>query len=349
MNADERVGPIDGMTFKAMFSADWLFGQEHVAKLLPGRWEKLHHRMLAKASRTGDGGVYPVERRCGLTPQEFREKYFVPGIPVVLEGAAAEWPAIKKWTPDYLSRLCGHEETKVLDGRNWTVNRDAGQEAVSTAENLVPIHDLMRSVTAGGAWYGAFMELLDTHADLRRDLDLSFVKRFGHTNRHIPWQRNILARMYVGGPGTATSLHCAGVSNLFVQIYGQKKWVLISPWYTPFMYPATTRGINWQSRVDFRDPDDAGCPLYRFVDRYETVLGPGDVLWNPPFVWHGVMNLTESIAVSLWWTNVTRAFRSNVLLSMLTLCGRPNPIAMQLGFNHANADSKSHFGVHLNR
>jgi cupin-like protein len=180
-------------------------------------------------------------------------------------------------------------------------------------------------------------------------LDLSFVNRFGHTNRHIPWQRNVLARMYVGGPGTATSLHCAGVSNLFVQIYGQKKWVLISPRFTPFMYPAPTRGINWQSRVDFRDPDDARCPLYRFVDRYETVLEPGDVLWNPPFVWHGVMNLTESIAVSLWWTTVTRAFKNNVLLSTLTLCGRPNPIAMQLGFSTANAYSKSHFGVHLNR
>jgi hypothetical protein len=50
---------------------------------------------------------------------------------VVLEGAAAAWPAIKKWTPDYLSRLCDTDETKVLDGRNWTVNRDAGQEAVS--------------------------------------------------------------------------------------------------------------------------------------------------------------------------------------------------------------------------
>jgi len=34
--------------------------------------------MLAKASRKGDGHVYPVERRCALTPQEFRERYFVP-------------------------------------------------------------------------------------------------------------------------------------------------------------------------------------------------------------------------------------------------------------------------------
>ena len=101
--------------------------------------------------------------------------------------------------------------------------------------------------------------------------------------------------------------------------------------------------------MDFRDPDYASGPLYRFVDRYETILGPGDVLWNPPFVWHGVVNLTESIAVSLWWTNATRAFRSNFLLSVLTLCGSPNPIAMQLGLNRTKDDHRSHFGVHLNR
>jgi hypothetical protein len=136
---------------------------------------------------------------------------------------------------------------------------------------------------------------------------------------------------------------------LYVQIHGQKKWVLIPPTFTPFMYPAAVKGINWQSRIDFRNPDYAGCPLYRFVDRYETVLGPGDVLWNPPFVWHGVTNLTESIAVSLWWTNVTRGFKNNFLFAALTLGGRPNPIAMQLGFGSANSGNTSHFRVHLNR
>jgi hypothetical protein len=150
------------VAFKALFAADW---------------ETLRHRMLAKASRTGDGRVYPVERRGDLTPEEFHERYVVPGIPVVLDGAAAAWPAITKWTPDYLSRLCGHEDTKVLDGRQWTVNRGASQEAVSTAENLVSMQDLVKSVSEGGAWYGAFMELLDTRADLRQDLDLSLVER----------------------------------------------------------------------------------------------------------------------------------------------------------------------------
>jgi hypothetical protein len=72
--------------FKALFSVDWLFGEGNVARLLPRRWDRLQQRMLAHASRNGEGGVYPVDRRHELTPQEFYEKYFLTGIPVVLEG-----------------------------------------------------------------------------------------------------------------------------------------------------------------------------------------------------------------------------------------------------------------------
>ena len=349
MKTNERVGSFERWAFQAMFSVDWLLGEANVDKLLPRRWERLRGRIAEKASLGGNGSVYPVDRQRNLTPERFRDEYFLPGIPVVLEGAAAEWPAVKKWTPEYLDELCGRDEVAVLDGQNWTANRDARREAVSTAETVVQVQELLQNVTKGGAWYGAFLELLDTYPSLRQDIDLSFVKRFGHTNERIPWQRNILAKMYVGGPGTATSFHCAGISNLFVQMYGEKKWVLISPQCTPFMYPASNRGINWQSRVDFREPDYESCPLYRFVDRYETVLEAGDVLWNPPFVWHGVLNLTESIAVSLWWTNLALSFRSNFLFAALTGCGSPNPIAMQFGLGSAKENGKSRFSVHLNR
>ena len=214
---------------------------------------------------------------------------------------------------------------------------------------MLKIADLLQHVRSGGGWYGALLDLLDQHADLRADLDMTFVRRFGHTNLRLPWHRNVLAKMYVGGPNTSTSFHCAGVSNLYVQVYGRKKWVLVLPRFTPYMYPALSKGLNWQSRIDFRRPDYTRCPLYRYVNRYETVLEPGDVLWNPPFVWHGVLNLTDSIAVSLWWTNVTRAFANNAVLSALTLCGRPNPIAMQLGISRDPSNKKSHFAVHLNR
>lgn len=115
------------------------------------------------------------------------------------------------------------------------------------------------------------------------------------------------------------------------------------------MYPGLSKGMIWPSRFDFRDPNYDEAPLYRYVDRYETVLEPGDVLWNPPWVWHGVQNLTESIAVSMWWINATRAISNNPVWSSLALFARPNPILQQLGLEKAEAERKSAFSVHLNK
>jgi lysine-specific demethylase 8 len=348
MAAYPSIGATNQLAFNSLFTSDWLLGKERADRMRPDRWNGIHDRLLAKTRAWKDGRVHQVDRVRNLSLEEFRDRYFTTGIPVVFEGAAADWPAIKKWSPDYLMQFCGNDEVDVLDGQHWTVSRN-DTTVVSTAESRLRVRDLMETVKNGGAWYGAFLELLDKYADLRNDLDLSFVERYGHTRRTLPWQRNILAKMYVGGPGTATSFHCAGVSNLYLQAYGRKKWVLVAPEQTPFMYPAPQRGINWQSRVDFRDPDYNACPLYRLVDRHETILEPGDILWNPPFVWHGVANVTESIAVSLWWINVTRGFANNFLYSALTLMGRPNPIAMQLGIGGQKAGTKSAFAVHLNQ
>jgi lysine-specific demethylase 8 len=348
MSRSAVVDTLQQLRFGALFSTDWFVGSKRVEKVMPRRWEAFHEHLLDRAARDEPGGTFDVPRVRDMSPERFRDEYFVTGKPVVLEGAAADWPAIRKWSPEYLLRRCGQDEIAVLDAHRWRVNADGEKEAVSTSEQLMSISALLENMKAGGGWYGAFLEILDKYADLRADLDFSFIQRYGQASKHLPWHRNVIAKMYVGGPGTSTSLHCAGVSNLYVQAYGRKKWVLIQPEFTPFMYPALSNGLNWQSRVDFRDPDYAACPLYRYVDRYETILEPGDVLWNPPFVWHGVMNVTQSIAVSLWWMNVTRAFSSNALFAFLTLCGRPNPIAMQLGISRAR-ESTSHFAVHLNK
>jgi hypothetical protein len=337
------------MRFGAIFAADWLLGPKLVGGLLPKRWNAVERRLRAAAAHRTEGRVMAVDRRRGLSPEAFKREYFLTGKPVVLDGLAAEWPAVKKWTFEYLLERCGQDQIDVLDGQNWHVNRDSARDAVDTRERSMKIRDLLGTARSGGAWYGAFMELLDRYQDLRADLDLDTIRAYGHNNRRIPWQRNLLAKMYVGGANTATSLHCAGVSNLYLQAYGQKQWVLTAPRFTPYMYPALSKGLNWQSRVDFRAPDFTASPLYQYVDRYETVLGPGDVLWNPPWVWHGVRNLTESIAVSLWWVNVSRAFANNTLFSALTLCGTPNPIAMQLGISRTPKTRTSSFSVHLNK
>jgi hypothetical protein len=339
---------MDRAVFNTLFSADWLFGEGAVSRIFPRRWEALHRRLNETAASSGDGETRAVDRRRGLSAEEFRREYFLTGTPVVLEGAAEEWGAVKKWNLEYLRQVCGEDEVPVLDGQNWIANHDRSKEAVSTTETKVKLRDLLTIVESGGAWYAPFLEILHQYPTLREDIDYSFVKKYGCAHSWLPWQNNILSKMYIGGANTATSFHCAPVSNLFLQVYGRKKWTLVAPQFTPFMYTASNRGVNWQSRVDFRSPDSEKTPLYRYVHRYETILEPGDILWNPPLVWHGVINLTKSIAVSMWWFNTTRAVRNNPFLTALSFAGIPGLALKRLGIG-GSGKIKSSFQVHLNR
>ena len=193
MPSDNGVETLQRVMFNAIFAADWLLGPANVERLLPRRWDSMHGRLLKAAPHQRAGRELPVERRRNLDPDEFRTRFFLPGVPVVLESAAANWPAIHKWSPDYLLERCGGDEVAVLDGQTWTVNNRPDTEAVSASESMLKIADLLQHVRSGGGWYGAFLDLLDQHADLRADLDMTFVCRFGHTNLRLPWHRNVLA------------------------------------------------------------------------------------------------------------------------------------------------------------
>jgi Fe2+ transport system protein FeoA len=52
-------------------------------------------------------GSERIERRASLSSEEFLERYYAPGRPVILVGEMAEWPALAKWTPQYLRETIG--------------------------------------------------------------------------------------------------------------------------------------------------------------------------------------------------------------------------------------------------
>src|SRR6476661_8189720 len=159
MAAYPSIGATNQLAFNSLFTSDWLLGKERADRMRPGRWNVIHDRLLAKTRDWKDGRVQQVDRVTNLSLEEFRDRYFTTGIPVVFEGAAADWPAIKKWSPDYLMQFCGNDEVDVLDGQHWTVSRN-DTTVVSTAESRLRVRDLMETVKNGGAWYGAFLELL---------------------------------------------------------------------------------------------------------------------------------------------------------------------------------------------
>ena len=55
-----------------------------------------------------------IERRAGLSREEFLERYYAANRPVILTGEMADWPALTRWTPDYLEgrRRRGRSSTR---------------------------------------------------------------------------------------------------------------------------------------------------------------------------------------------------------------------------------------------
>src|SRR5262249_49552347 len=128
-------------------------------------------------------------------------------------------------------------------------------------------------------------------------------------------------QVFIGGKGAYTGLHNANQSNLFVQVYGEKEWVLYSHYYSPVVDPSPVRNIYRTAQPGprcgpfnpFQPEFDPHFPLYKYLDGYSVHLNPGDVLWNPPFYWHAVQNVSDSIGVGYRWLAPLYSFKISPL------------------------------------
>jgi len=69
--------------------------------------------------------------------------------------------------------------------------------------------------------------------------------------------------------------------------------------------------------TDEKEEIDKKYPLYNYVPKYSAHLKPGDVLYNPPWWWHEVRNLNESISVPIRVVTIDDLKHlSNILLTL---------------------------------
>jgi hypothetical protein len=261
--------------------------------LTEGRWSRMRSRLEAAGKEYGSGRVVELPRVTGLSPAEFYANYVVPNRPVVLAGAARDWKCVREWTPEYLAERYGHFNIMTVEGKDWT---PAISASIGMQEHRLA--DLIADIRRGGKRYASFYPLFRFHPELLEDLDVRWLERHFRARKMVPWQRRAFPKLFLGGPGTSTTTHCAGILNLFVQIYGEKQWDLWNPAAAPFLYPEFRIANNMTSLVDFRNPDYQQSPLFRHPDRFRTVLQPGDILFVPAWWWHAVTNLTTTISVS---------------------------------------------------
>ena len=219
-----------------------------------------------------------IERRCGLTAERFEFEYRGRQRPVLLEGAAADWPAVRTWSFGHLAARCGTTRVTV-DSYNSQRARE-----VSFAEFVRMLSDSTDSKAAPiylQEWYyqadcpqlaADLPELEIAQYDFRRDLYGGNIS----TNHQL----------WLSQKGGITRLHQDSymVDVMHVQIVGAKRWRILGP-----MADLTTRSDgtpDWGGLID--DPD---------TQLMQCVMEPGDVLYLPALWFHRIELLTDSIGL----------------------------------------------------
>jgi hypothetical protein len=268
-------------------------GERRGGKLMKNRRRKFYRRLHETMKESGEGKITPVERRRDLSLKEFKEHYLQNGIPVVLEGAAKEWDCVKKWSLEYFKKLHGDDEIVLVE-----VQKEG------YPYQTIKLSEVIDNIRSGGKKYYRFYPLLARHPEHIRDFDYKWLLE---RKTRLTWFDTF--QVFMGGKDTITHIHNANPPNLFVQVYGQKEWILYSHYYTPVIDPAPVRNAyrnapaksNGMPFDPFNPDYETPYTLYKYIDGYSVRLEPGDVLWNPPFYWHTVKNVSDSIGVGYRW------------------------------------------------
>lgn len=235
----------------------------------------------------------PKMRIEDITPDEFHKVYLEANTPILFKGAAKNWEAVKKWSPEFFKEHYGKESVPVRVRGN-----QLNEEALRYVEMTVA--EVVDNIRKGGAYFpGHTEDIFNRNPKLRDDLDLKTLGEYLSTRD----KRIMSTQIFLSGGGTRSGWHCTGGPNLFTMVYGRKEWTFVHPKHSMFMYPATRKDMFYSmSPIDWKksheEIEKEGYPLYRYIPKYTANLEPGDVLFSPHWWWHCVNTTEPSIGIA---------------------------------------------------
>jgi hypothetical protein len=236
-----------------------------------------------------------------LTPELFRELY-KKHEPFVIRGGAKEWSCVKKWSFEFFQKNYGGVKLPFLETRQY--------DGAAYEETTIDV--AVKAFKNGSKKYCKFSDTLYQVPELQKDLNLKFLKKF-----KTKISQTGTYQFFLGPKDTSTRLHNAIGNNFFIQIWGEKTWKIYPMKYTHLFCPKTTRSPHFISSENFAFPHEHEI-VGDTISHWEIHLGPGDILFNPTYLWHTVHNDTDSIAVKCSWAS-PRSFFRNPTMTLLTL------------------------------
>jgi tRNA wybutosine-synthesizing protein 5 len=253
--------------------------------------------------------IQPITRLSSIDNEEFFENYYLKNQPVVVENFAKEWPAIQRWDASYLSRnlndagiVCSQSSTnKHPDFNNIRDNRyipksmnfdDYIKHICLASEEDIPKIAINRLIFMSGE-----------KCDYRKHLNLDGLQDDFIVPQLLPLENLELGAIWIQGQNTQSWMHFDPFENLYVQIQGKKRLLLVPPEHSCGVYYNNKR--NGYCELDAFEPDHDAFPLYQSVPIYETELQAGEMLYIPIHWFHAVESLDVINVTTNWWYRPT--------------------------------------------
>jgi hypothetical protein len=231
-----------------------------------------------------------VEKRRTVSKGEFIDRYVRGSRPLVLTGVAADWPAMRRWSPQDLKTRFGHLDVQIQAERSADPQYEQNKLEHSRTVRLA---DFVDTVLRGGSTNDYY--LTANNEALRRPEFAPLLKDIGTLPPFC--DRDQLAQrssFWFGPAGTVTPLHHDTLMLMHTQIVGRKRWRFISPLQTPHLY----NHFEVYSPIDIDQPDLVRYPRFGQVKVLEAIVEPGETVYLPLGWWHQVTALDVSLSFS---------------------------------------------------
>jgi hypothetical protein len=224
--------------------------------------------------------------------REFEAECVARNRPAILTGVIDRWPALSRWTPEYVKRAIGDTELEVSYS-NPGRNNQTPRYRMSADEFFATVEDPRDE----GNPYITLQPLPKVLED-----DIVFPPLFDH--------ESLLFKNFLFGCKTITELHYhQSTEAFFCCVKGSKRFLCYAPEDFPNMYARPFYARDFQhSHVIASAPDLRKYSKFSKARCIEINVQAGEVLYVPLHWWHAVYGSPAlNINVTLFWFANARA------------------------------------------
>jgi len=165
--------------------------------------------------------ILPLEERTALDPEDFFQAFLLQNRPVIMRGAIAHWPAVQKWSPEYLRTMVEGAKVVIQSKSDYGASGSKRHFEESKEVDFANVVDMMTLDDAPDMSYVRQTQVWKDIAPLVDDIQ---PLRYGPTDL-----AKTDGNLWIGPAGTIAQMHWDPGHNLFAQIRGEKKWILVPP------------------------------------------------------------------------------------------------------------------------